>query len=151
VKQVVWFVGCLVAALAGALVAGCSDGHGPVNGSDSPEAYEEIDAPLFVYEILADRMAADSTAIDILDMLSEPRVEQLLMNHVPEELVHVQAKREAAAAFGIDSVVCIAGTDILSGFFYCLYGILGIFTVKGETADGCDIASDKGDRQILLF
>jgi hypothetical protein len=94
----------LVAALAGALVAGCSDGHGPVNGSGSPEAYEEIDAPLFVYEILADRMAADSTAIDILDMLSEPRVEQLLMNHVPEELVHVQAKREAAAAFGIDSV-----------------------------------------------
>ena len=49
-------------------------------------------------------MAADSTSIDILDMLSEPRVEQLLMNHVPEELVHVQAKREAAAAFGIDSV-----------------------------------------------
>ena len=93
-----------MAALAGALVAGCSDGHGPVNGSDSPEAYEKIDAPLFVYEILADRMAADSTSIDILDMLSEPRVEQLLMNHVPEELVHVQAKREAAAAFGIDSV-----------------------------------------------
>jgi hypothetical protein len=94
----------LVAALAGALVAGCSDGHGPVNASGSPEAYETIDAPLFVYEILADRMAADSTSIDILDMLSEPRVEQLLMNHVPEELVHVQAKREAAAAFGIDSV-----------------------------------------------
>ena len=103
-KQVVWFVGCLVAVVAGALVAGCSDGHGPVNGSDSPESYEKIDAPLFVYEILADRMEADSTAIDILDMLSEPRVEQLLMNHVPEELVHVQAKREAAAAFGIDSV-----------------------------------------------
>ena len=99
-----WNVGCIVAALAGALVAGCSDGHGPVNGSGSPEAYETIDAPLYVYEILADRMAVDSTAIDILDMLAEPRVEQLLMNHVPEELVHVQAKREAAAAFGIDSV-----------------------------------------------
>ncbi len=76
----------------------------PGGGEGSPEVVEKIDAPLFVYEILADRMATDSTAIDILDMLSEPRVEQLLMNHVPEELVHVQAKREAAAAFGIDSV-----------------------------------------------
>ena len=101
-----WNVGCLAAVMAAVLVVGCSDGNGPINGGEngSPEVFEEIDAPLFVYEILADRMATDSTGIDILDMLSEPRVEQLLMNHIPEDVAVVQAKREAAAAFGIDSV-----------------------------------------------
>ena len=101
----IWRLECLTVALSAALLlVACSDGHGPINGTDSPEAYEKIDAPLYVYEILAERTAADSAGIDILDLLSEPRVEQLLMNHVPEELVHVQAKREAAAAFGIGSV-----------------------------------------------
>ena len=99
-----WNVGCLAAVMAAVLVVGCSDGHGPINGTDSPEVVETIDAPIFVYEILADRMATDSTGIDILDLLSEPRVEQLLMNHIPEEVAVVQAKREAAAAFGIDSM-----------------------------------------------
>ena len=92
--------------MAVVLAVGCSDGNGFMPGGEngSHETVEKIDAPLFVYEILAERAAEDSTSVDILDMLSEPRVEQLLMNHVPEELVHVQAKREAAAAFGIDSV-----------------------------------------------
>ncbi|WP_290735458.1 MULTISPECIES: histidine phosphatase family protein [unclassified Fibrobacter] len=92
--------------MAVVLVVGCSDSNGFMPGGEngSHETVEKIDAPLFVYEILAERAAEDSTSVDILDMLSEPRVEQLLMNHVPEELVHVQAKREAAAAFGIDSV-----------------------------------------------
>ena len=92
--------------MAVVFAVGCSDGNGFMPGGEngSHETVEKIDAPLFVYEILAERAAEDSTSVDILDMLSEPRVEQLLMNHVPEELVHVQAKREAAAAFGIDSV-----------------------------------------------
>ena len=83
---------------------GAVNGGGSGSGGNSPEAIETIDAPLFVYEILAERTTPDSAAVDILDLLSEPRVEQLLMNHVPEELVYVQAKREAAAAFGIDSL-----------------------------------------------
>jgi broad specificity phosphatase PhoE len=92
--------------MAVVFAVGCSDGNGFMPGGEngSHETVEKIDAPLFVYEILAERAAEDSTSVDILDMLSEPRVEQLLMNHVPEGLVHVQAKREAAAAFGIDSV-----------------------------------------------
>lgn len=92
--------------MAVVFAVGCSDGNGFMPGGEngSHETVEKIDAPLVVYEILAERAAEDSTSVDILDMLSEPRVEQLLMNHVPEELVHVQAKREAAAAFGIDSV-----------------------------------------------
>ena len=98
---------CLTVALSAALLfVGCSDGNGPINGddNDSPEVLGSIDAPLFVYEILAERVSADSVGIDILDLLSEPRVEQLLMNHVPEEVAVVQAKHEAAAAFGVDSV-----------------------------------------------
>jgi broad specificity phosphatase PhoE len=100
-----WYVGCLVAAVAVAILAGCSDGHGPVEGggNGSPDVVEKIEAPLFVYEILAEQ-ATDSAGIDILDLLSAPRVEQLLMNHIPEEVAVVQAKYEAAAAFGIDSV-----------------------------------------------
>ena len=78
--------------------------NGTDPGGDSPEVFETIDAPLFVYEILAERTTPDSAGIDILDLLSEPRVEQLLMNHVPEDVAVVQAKHEAAAAFGIDSV-----------------------------------------------
>jgi broad specificity phosphatase PhoE len=105
-----WCLECLVVALV-LLFSGCgsdADG-GAVNGAktdpghDSREVVETIDAPLFVYEILAERAAPDSSGIDILDLLSEPRVEQLLMNHIPEEVAVVQAKYEAAAAFGIDS------------------------------------------------
>jgi hypothetical protein len=105
-----WCLECLVVALV-LLFSGCgsdADG-GAVNGAktdsghDSHEVVETIDAPLFVYEILAERAAPDSSGIDILDLLSEPRVEQLLMNHIPEEVAVVQAKYEAAAAFGIDS------------------------------------------------
>ena len=103
----IWRLECLTVALSAALLfVGCSDGNGPINGddNDSPEVLGSIDAPLFVYEILAERVSADSVGIDILDLLSEPRVEQLLMNHVPEEVAVVQAKHEAAAAFGVDSV-----------------------------------------------
>ena len=106
-----WCLVCLAAMLTIAF-SGCGsdsdggavNGGGSGSGGNSPEAIETIDAPLFVYEILAERTPPDSAAVDILDLLSEPRVEQLLMNHVPEELVYVQAKREAAAAFGIDSL-----------------------------------------------
>ena len=97
----------MTVALATALLfVGCSDGHGFIDGggNGSPEVAETVEAPLFVYEILAERTAADSAGIDILDLLSEPRVEQLLMNHVPEDVAVVQAKYEAAAAFGVDSV-----------------------------------------------
>ena len=102
-----WRLECLTVALATALLfVGCSDGHGFIDGggNGSPEVAETVEAPLFVYEILAERTAADSAGIDILDLLSEPRVEQLLMNHVPEDVAVVQAKYEAAAAFGVDSV-----------------------------------------------
>ena len=70
-----WYVGCLVAAVAVAILAGCSDGHGPVEGggNGSSEAIEKIEAPLFVYEILAEH-STDSAGIDILDLLSAPRV-----------------------------------------------------------------------------
>ena len=106
-----WCLECLVVALV-LVFTGCgSDTEGgSVNGGatdsghDSHEVVETINAPLFVYEILADRAAPDSAGIDILDLLSEPRVEQLLMNHIPEDVAVVQAKYEAAAAFGIDSV-----------------------------------------------
>ena len=101
-----WRLECLTVALATALLfVGCSDGHGFIDGggNGSPEVAETVEAPLFVYEILAERTAADSAGIDILDLLSEPRVEQFLMNHVPEDVAVVQAKYEAAAAFGIDS------------------------------------------------
>ena len=102
-----WRLECLTVALATALLfVGCSDGHGFIDGggNGSPEVAETVEAPLFVYEILAERTAADSAGIDILDLLSEPRVEQFLMNHVPEDVAVVQAKYEAAAAFGVDSV-----------------------------------------------
>ena len=106
-----WCLECLGVAIV-LLFSGCgsdADG-GAVNGArtdsghDSREVVETIDAPLFVYEILAERAAPDSSVIDILDLLSEPRVEQLLMNHVPEDVAVVQAKYEAAAAFGVDSI-----------------------------------------------
>ena len=77
---------------------GCSDGNGFMPGGEngSHETVETIDAPLFVYEILAEQ-ATDSSGIDILDLLSAPRVEQLLMNHIPEEVAVVQAHMAAAA------------------------------------------------------
>ena len=97
----------MVLALGG---CGSDAGGGSVSGSaaepghKSSEVVETIDAPRFVYEILAERAAPDSSSIDILDLLSEPRVEQLLMNHIAEDVAVVQAKYEAAAAFGIDSL-----------------------------------------------
>ena len=110
-----WCLECLAVVLVLA-VGGCgsdTDG-GTVSGTttepgrESGEVVETIDAPRFVYEILAEREAPDSAGIDILDLLSEPRVEQLLMNHIPEDVAVVQAKYEAAAAFGIDSVQLVA-------------------------------------------
>ena len=100
-----------IAVAVAAFLWGCgSSGDGSaVNGGstdaqkDNPGVLETIDAPLFVYEILAERSALDSSSVDILDLLSEPRVEQLLMNHVDENVAAVQARYEAVAAFGIDS------------------------------------------------
>ena len=39
-----WYVGCLVAAVAVAILAGCSDGHGPdeFGGNGSPDVVEKI-------------------------------------------------------------------------------------------------------------
>ena len=92
------------------LLAGCSSDSsgGAVNGNsaDDPDTLAVVDtvrAPLYVYEILAERTALDSSEVGILDLLSEPRVEQLLMNHVDENVALVQAKKETLAAFGIDS------------------------------------------------
>ena len=106
-----WCLECLVVALVLVFSSCGSDTDGSsVNGGeadsghDSHETVETINAPLLVYEILAERAAPDSGGIDILDLLSEPRVEQLLMNHIPEDVAVVQAKYEAAAAFGVDSV-----------------------------------------------
>ena len=92
------------------LLAGCSSDSsgGAVNGNsaddpDTPAVVDTVRAPLYVYEILAERTALDSSEVGILDLLSEPRVEQLLMNHVDENVALVQAKKETLAAFGIDS------------------------------------------------
>ena len=58
--------------MAVVFAVGCSDGNGFMPGGEngSHETVEKIDAPLFVYEILAERAAEDSTSVDILDMLS---------------------------------------------------------------------------------
>ena len=78
---------------------------------DSPQVVEMVNAPLAVYEILSERIAVDSVDVDILDLLSEPRVEQLLMNHVPEAEALVQAKYETLAAFGVDSLQFALDSD----------------------------------------
>ena len=101
-----WCLECLVVAWV-LVFSGCgsdTDESSVSGGSadprrDSSGTVETITAPLLVYEILAERSAPDSAGMDILDLLSEPRVEQLLMNHVPEDVAVVQAKYEAAAAW----------------------------------------------------
>ena len=83
----------------------------------APAVLDTVRAPLYVFEILAEHASADSAggALDtvrialepsganILTLLSRPRVEQLLMNHVPMDSAVVQAIAETAAAFGVDS------------------------------------------------
>ena len=113
-----WCLECLVVAWV-LVFSGCgsdTDESSVSGGSadprrDSSGTVETITAPLLVYEILAERSAPDSAGMDILDLLSEPRVEQLLMNHVPEDVAVVQAKYEAAAAFGVDSVQFVADSS----------------------------------------
>ncbi len=85
--------------------------------SSAPAVLDTVRAPLYVFEILAEHASADSAggALDtvrialepsganILTLLSRPRVEQLLMNHVPMDSAVVQAIAETARAFGVDS------------------------------------------------
>lgn len=126
-----WCVECLVGVvLAALLLAGCSAENksgsavsvngvsGDVeNNPDIPEAQvvEQIDVPLYVFEILEESVAADSTDSikvgNILDLLSRPRVEQLLMNHVPLDSAAEQAKYETLAAFGVDSLQFMMDSD----------------------------------------
>lgn len=126
-----WCVECLVGVvLAALLLAGCSaenksgsavsvngDSGDVENNPDIPEAQvvEQIDAPLYVFEILEESVAADSTDSikvgNILDLLSRPRVEQLLMNHVPLDSAAEQAKYETLAAFGVDSLQFMMDSD----------------------------------------
>ena len=128
-----WCVECLATALAVALLlVGCGSGSDSDNGNavspvaDDPhgntpeQVLDTIKAPLFVYEILAERAAAvdssDSVAAafpetNILTLLSRPRVEQHLMNHVPMDSAIEQAKYEVLAAFGIDSLQFAQDSD----------------------------------------
>ena len=126
-----WCVECLVGVVLSALLlAGCSAENKSgsavsVNGVSGdvennpyiPEAQvvEQIDAPLYVFEILEESVAADSTDSikvgNILDLLSRPRVEQLLMNHVPLDSAAEQAKYETLAAFGVDSLQFMMDSD----------------------------------------
>ena len=132
-----WCVECLVVVFAVALsLAGCSakndsgnnnavgptadDRHDDFPGDTTPVVFEEIKAPLYVYEILAERAAAvdstDSVAAafaetNILTLLSRPRVEQHLMNHVPMDSAIEQARYETLAAFGIDSLQFAMDSD----------------------------------------
>ena len=96
------------------------DRGGDNPGNPAPVVLEEIKAPLYVYEILAERAAAvDSTdsvvaalgETNILTLLSRPRVEQHLMNHVPMDSAIEQAKYETLAAFGIDSLQFAMDSD----------------------------------------
>ena len=87
--------------------SGNGNGVSPVaddpHGNTPEPVLDTIWAPLYVFEILAERSLTDSSAVDILTLLSEPRVEQLLMNHVSPDSAKAQALSEAAAAFGVDS------------------------------------------------
>lgn len=83
----------------------------------TPAVLDTVRAPLYVFEILAERASADSaggvpdtvrsaleqSGANVLTLLSRPRVEQLLMNHVPMDSAVVQALGETARAFGVDS------------------------------------------------
>ena len=60
-----WYVGCLVAAVAVAILAGCSDGHGPdeFGGNGFPDVVEKIGG---------DYYAADAMeSVRICEKLSE--------------------------------------------------------------------------------
>ena len=114
----IWCVVCLAWLLVLVACSGDNSGNGTVSSAtgegsdedrDNPQVVDTVKAPLYVFEILAERAVSDSgnaggSAVDILTLLSEPRVEQLLMNHVPEDSAKTQALYEAAAAFGIDSL-----------------------------------------------
>ena len=121
-----WCVECLGAALAVTLfLFGCSSENSGsvVNGGDSSnegstevkpdtqavQVIEPINAPLYVFEILEEQIAAadstDSVSVNsILDLLARPRVDQHLMNHVPLDSAVERAKYETLAAFGVDSL-----------------------------------------------
>ena len=133
-----WCVECLVlVSLAALCLVGCSAKNDSYGGGDSvsptaneprdsssnnpvPEVFVPIDAPRFVYEILEERAAAvDSTdsiaaaftETNILTLLSRPRVEQHLMNHVPMDSAIEQARYETLAAFGVDSLQFALDSD----------------------------------------
>lgn len=120
-----WCVECLATVMAVALLlVGCSSSGDSDSGntvspvSDDPHGntpepvVDTVRAPLFIYEILADIAAADSTdsiasvlgETNILTLLSRPRIEQHLMNHVPLDSAVERAKYETLAAFGVDSL-----------------------------------------------
>ena len=114
---------CLAAVLAVALLlVGCSSSSdsgsgntvGPVADDprdDVPQTVvDSVKAPLFVFEILADS-ASDSADVNILTLLSRPRVDQLLMNHISPDSATEQAKYETLAAFGIDSLQFALDSD----------------------------------------
>ena len=118
-----WCVECLATVLTVALLlVGCgSDGDSDNGNGVSPVADEShhntpvpvvdtVRAPLFVYEILAES-ASDSAEVSILTLLSRPRVEQLLMNHIPQDSATEQAKYETLAAFGVDSLQFAMDSD----------------------------------------
>ena len=115
-------MGVLFATL---FMLGCSaeNNGGAVNGGDAAnegstevkpdtqavQVLEPIKAPLYVFEILEERIAAadstDSVSVNnILDLLARPRVDQHLMNHVPLDSAVERAKYETLAAFGVDSL-----------------------------------------------
>ena len=119
-------VECLVGgAVAVLLVAGCSsknggntvagsDADGDARRDDKAGVVETVDAPLVVYEILAESAGSDSAVVagaNILTLLYGPRIEQLLMNHVDEDSAVAQAKRETLAAFGVDSLQFAMDSD----------------------------------------
>ena len=151
-----WCLECLVVAWV-LVFSGCgsdTDESSVSGGSadprrDSSGTVETITAPLLVYEILAERSAPDSAGMDILDLLSEPRVEQLLMNHVPEEVAVLQAKYEAAAAFGVDSVQFVADSSAVLLALSAMVqnregkeGTLNFIRTLGEDLKGDGVWSD---------
>lgn len=121
-----WCVECLVGVLFATLfLLGCSaeNNGGAVNEGESAnegstevkpdtqavQVLEPIKAPLYVFEILEERIAAadstDSVSVNsILDLLARPRVDQHLMNHVPLDSAVERARYETLAAFGVDSL-----------------------------------------------
>lgn len=88
-------------------VSPVTDDH---HDNKSVPVVDTVRAPLFVYEILADSVS-DSGNVSILTLLSRPRVEQLLMNHIPQDSATEQAKYETLAAFGVDSLQFAMDSD----------------------------------------